>query len=120
MAADSTLQGVMNDANPNKIADALGKIKVGTMLVTTTETIVVTAHVGTLAKRAAVIQSVRLAAGAVTGAGHLQDVAAVNTREVFVGTDQQTLTFLAADAVTSAAVVYQQLAVDPTDALSGF
>lgn len=112
----ATLQSTVDNANPNSLADAARKLKLGTALATKTETVAVATNVGTLTKRAAAIQSVRLAAGTVTGAGHLQDVAPVNTREVQVGTDQKTLTFLAADAVTSAVVVYLPLDVDPTAA----
>ena len=120
--ADKTLAGVVNDANPNNIADALAKVKLGTLLTPQTREIVQASSVDVILDPPALgpaSVTARVTAGtALAGVYRVTDAAgtAVDSATLGVATlsaDGATLTFDA--AVTELVVDYiPRSAVDMT------
>lgn len=110
--ATETIKTALNEANPNKVADALAKIDLGTMLDPIDETItiasgtVVNLATASVAKKAAMmVQSVRVVTGTATGVRTVGDAGATaSTSVVVLSADGTTLTFEA--AITVARVVW--------------
>ena len=103
VTANQTLAGALDEANPNKVADALRKVKLGTLLSPLKKTIVqADAVTVTLSPPALVINSVRTTAG--SGLAGIYQVGDTDTTEVNSATlgrcslsdDGATLTFAVA------------------------
>lgn len=111
--SNPTVQTELNRGDANNMADLLKKVSFGSVLAllgdqaAIEETVTVGTHVGTLANKALVILAVAATTGDTTG-GCLPVPASVSpaTKQVKIGTDKQTLTFYATDAVTEAKVLY--------------
>lgn len=95
---------LLNILGLGTVLDALATLGAGTL---TEETVTVTSHVGTLSAKASQIVSVWANAGSVTGLITLAPASVtLVTKSAKLANDRTTLTFLAADAVTSAKVQY--------------
>jgi hypothetical protein len=120
--ADKTLAGVVNDANPNNIADALAKVKLGTLLTPQTRAIVQASSVDVILDPPALgpaSVTARVTAGtALAGVYRVTDTDGTEVDSATLGVatlsaDGGTLTFAA--AVTELVVDYiPRSAVDMT------
>lgn len=111
VTANQTLAGALDEANPNKIADALQKVKLGSLLTPTTETISqASATTVALASPALLVSSIRVTGGtALAGVYKVTDSGGTPVDSATLGVatisdDGATLTFAA--AVTDCVVQY--------------
>jgi hypothetical protein len=111
VTANQTLAGALDQADPNKVADALRQVKLGTLLTPTKQTISQTSAVTVaLTPPALVIHTVRVTGGtALAGIYQVADTDATEVDSATLGVctlsdDGATLTFAA--AVTDLVVIY--------------
>jgi hypothetical protein len=111
VTANQTLAGALDEANPNKIADALQKVKLGSLLTPTTETISQASSVNVaLGSPALLVSGVRVTGGtALAGVYKVTDSGGTEVDSATLGVatisdDGTTLTFAA--AVTDCVVQY--------------